>query len=102
VASAGQFDAAASALSTYAAGEPVLDAANRHLTIPVSKGAGILPDVVRDLDAAGVALEDLSLRRPTLDDVFLALTGHAAEEAPAEPEAGGARRGRRRGKEESA
>ena len=32
------------------------------------------------LDAAGIALDDLAVRRPTLDDVFLALTGHAAEE----------------------
>jgi ABC-2 type transport system ATP-binding protein len=36
---------------------------------------------VRDLDAAGIALDDLALRRPTLDDVFLSLTGRAATEA---------------------
>jgi ABC-2 type transport system ATP-binding protein len=35
---------------------------------------------VRELDAAGVAIDDLGVRRPTLDDVFLALTGHAAED----------------------
>jgi len=39
--------------------------------------------VVRDLDAAGVALDDLAVRRPTLDDVFLSLTGHAAEQGEA-------------------
>jgi ABC-2 type transport system ATP-binding protein len=98
VASASELDAAVSALSSFAAGEPVVDAETLHVTIPVSKGAGILPEVVRDLDAAGVTLEDLALRHPTLDDVFLALTGHAAEEKPAEPEAKG-RRGRGREKE---
>ena len=36
--------------------------------------------VVRDLDEAGIAIDDIGLRRPTLDDVFLSLTGHAAEE----------------------
>jgi ABC-2 type transport system ATP-binding protein len=98
VASASELDAAVSALAPFAAGEPVVDAATLHVTVPVSKGAGILPDVVRDLDAAGVTLEDLALRHPTLDDVFLALTGHAAEDEPAEPAAKG-RRGRGRGKE---
>ena len=41
-------------------------------------------DAVRTLDEAGVAIEDVARRRPTLDDVFLALTGHAAEEEEAE------------------
>jgi ABC-2 type transport system ATP-binding protein len=36
---------------------------------------------VRRLDEAGVGVDDLALRRPTLDDVFLALTGHVAEES---------------------
>jgi len=35
---------------------------------------------VRRLDAAGVGIDDIALRRPTLDDVFISLTGHAAEE----------------------
>ena len=41
----------------------------------------LLAEAVRRLDEAGVELEDLEVRRPTLDDVFLSLTGHAAEEA---------------------
>jgi ABC-2 type transport system ATP-binding protein len=45
----------------------------------VDGGARLLAAVVRDLDAAGVEVEDLGLRRPTLDDVFLSLTGRAAE-----------------------
>ncbi len=60
------------------------DAELRHIAVPISDGAGLLPKVIRELDGAGVELEDLGLRRPTLDDVFLSLTGRAAEEAEAE------------------
>lgn len=41
-----------------------------------------LAQAVRRLDEAGIAVEDLALRRPSLDEVFLALTGHPAEEEP--------------------
>jgi ABC-2 type transport system ATP-binding protein len=40
----------------------------------------VLVEVVRDFDAAGIEIDDLAMRRPTLDDVFLTLTGHHAEE----------------------
>jgi ABC-2 type transport system ATP-binding protein len=46
-----------------------------------SRGSEALLDVVRRLDAAGVTVSGLGIRRPSLDDVFLALTGHVAEEA---------------------
>jgi ABC-2 type transport system ATP-binding protein len=46
--------------------------------------SGVIAQAVRRLDDAGVGIDDISLRRPTLDDVFLALTGHAAEEEPAD------------------
>lgn len=42
-------------------------------------GAKLLAEVIRDLDAHGVEIDDIGLRRPTLDDVFISLTGHAAE-----------------------
>jgi len=66
-------------------GEVTLDEHTRRLTVPASGGgATVLVQVVRDLDEAGIVIDDIGLRRPTLDDVFLALTGHAAElEAPA-------------------
>ena len=49
--------------------------------IPAARaGASVAVQVVRDLDDAGIAIDDIGLRRPTLDDVFLALTGHAAED----------------------
>jgi ABC-2 type transport system ATP-binding protein len=68
-------------------GEVALDEHVRKLTVPASGGAGVLVQVVRDLDEAGVPIDDIALRRPTLDDVFLSLTGHVAEdeEASAEP-----------------
>jgi ABC-2 type transport system ATP-binding protein len=42
--------------------------------------SGVIADAVRRLDEAGVGIEDIALRRPTLDDVFIALTGRSAEE----------------------
>jgi ABC-2 type transport system ATP-binding protein len=52
--------------------------------VGVRERDGAIMEAVRRLDEAGVGVEDLALRRPTLDDVFLALTGHAAEDASAE------------------
>ena len=56
-----------------------VEADHRHASATVEGGAGLLATIVRELDEAGVQLDDLSLHRPTLDDVFLALTGHAAQ-----------------------
>jgi len=49
------------------------------ISLPADGGASILSDVVRRLDAGGIQLAELGLAQPTLDDVFLAITGHAAE-----------------------
>jgi ABC-2 type transport system ATP-binding protein len=51
----------------------------RQVTVPVSGGAKLLAEVIRELDARGIEIDDIGLRRPTLDDVFISLTGHAAE-----------------------
>ena len=72
-------DVTARVLDVHAHGGVRVDAERRHASATVEGGARLLAAVVRDLDAAGVQLDDLSLHRPTLDDVFLALTGHAAE-----------------------
>jgi ABC-2 type transport system ATP-binding protein len=61
-----------------------LDEHTRKLTVPATGGATTLVEVVRDLGDAGITIDDIALRRPTLDDVFLALTGHASVEASAE------------------
>jgi ABC-2 type transport system ATP-binding protein len=60
-------------------GEHTVDDHMRRITVPARGGARSLVQVVRDLDEAGIAIDDIALRRPTLDDVFLSLTGHAAE-----------------------
>ena len=52
----------------------------RRLTVPVAGGAKLLAEVIRELDSRGIEIDDIGLRRPTLDDVFISLTGHAAEE----------------------
>ena len=57
-----------------------VDESTRHLSGAAANAARRLADVVRDFDAAEIGLEDLAVRRPTLDDVFLTLTGHMAEE----------------------
>jgi ABC-2 type transport system ATP-binding protein len=53
------------------------------VSIPVSGGAQAMVDAVRALDADGIGLADLALHRPSLDDVFLALTGHGTEDTAA-------------------
>ena len=73
-------------------GEPTIDEHVRRVTLPAEGGSRTLVQVVRDLDEAGIGIDDIAMRRPTLDDVFLALTGHAAE-LPREDAADGARAG---------
>jgi ABC-2 type transport system ATP-binding protein len=58
---------------------PQVDAQAGQVTIPIADDVAVLPEVVRRLDAAGLGLSDLAVRRPTLDDVFLSLTGHATQ-----------------------
>jgi ABC-2 type transport system ATP-binding protein len=65
-------------LARHGSGECVVDERTRHVTVPATGGAQQLVLVLRDLDAGAIAIDDIGLRRPTLDDVFLALTGHAA------------------------
>jgi len=72
-------------------GEVDVDEHARRLTVPSSGGSSVLVQVIRELDAEQVAIDDIGLRRPTLDDVFLTLTGHIAEAAAdtQEPEPAG-------------
>ena len=87
VAWGGGLKEAAGVLERYAHGEGGVrvDEQRRYVGATVSGGSGLLAAVVRDLDAAGIEVDELGLHRPTLDDVFLTLTGHAAEaEQPAE------------------
>jgi daunorubicin resistance ABC transporter ATP-binding subunit len=73
--------AAVATVKGRAAGPVEVDAAQRKVTAPVSATAGMATALVRSLDQAGVAVDSLTVHRPSLNDVFLSLTGHAAEEA---------------------
>ena len=74
-----QLEAAREVLEPLGVGRATLDHHGHSLLMPVSGGASVLTEALRTLDAAHIALDDVGLRRPTLDDVFLSLTGHAAE-----------------------
>ena len=79
LADAAGLDAALAVLAEIVTGEPRADEHTRRLTAPVAVGAITLPELVRRLDAAGVEAEDVSVRRPTLDEVFLDRTGRAED-----------------------
>ena len=66
--------------------EPRLDESTRRLSLPVSGGTDALAEALRVLAAIDVEVLDVGLRRPDLDDVFLTLTGHGAEDGAAEDE----------------
>jgi ABC-2 type transport system ATP-binding protein len=74
-----QLQTAVQLVAPFAAGEVTVEAERRSVVVPVIGGAAVLADALRRLDSQGVVLDDVGLRRPTLDDVFLTLTGHAAE-----------------------
>lgn len=67
-------------LSRVAGAEAHVDDVMNRVSVAVTAGSGVLPEVVRSLDAEGISIIDLALKRPSLDDVFLSLTGHVAEE----------------------
>jgi ABC-2 type transport system ATP-binding protein len=71
--------AAIEALAPMVDDRPSCDGALLHL--PIKRARGAIVEAVRRLDGAGVGIDDIYVRRPTLDDVFLELTGHTAEEA---------------------
>ncbi|MFE7708241.1 ATP-binding cassette domain-containing protein [Streptomyces sp. NPDC057486] len=74
-----QIDPARAVLTNLGKGEVTVAQHTRKLTVPVFGGAKLLAEIIRDLDTRGVEIDDIGLRRPTLDDVFLSLTGHVAE-----------------------
>ncbi|MGW5122572.1 ATP-binding cassette domain-containing protein [Streptomyces sp. NPDC004069] len=70
---------AAEVLRGFGKGETAVEEHTRRITTPVSGGAKLLAEIIRELDTRGIEIDDIGLRRPTLDDVFLSLTGHVAE-----------------------
>ena len=87
VAETGQTADAARILASVTGTEVVADLAVRSVTAPTSLGVEGLLDVARALAGEGIAIDDLSLRQPTLDEVFMTLTGSPAEPTTEEPPA---------------
>jgi len=79
-------------IATVSGNKASLDEGLRMISAPVSTGATALIETLRSLDAAGIHPLDVGLKRPSLDDVFLSLTGHAAEENVEETEVTGRRK----------
>ncbi|MBM9504556.1 ATP-binding cassette domain-containing protein [Actinacidiphila acididurans] len=79
----GRIEAAARILSARGKSEAGIEQHTRKITVPVTGGAKLLAEIIRDLDAEGIEIDDIGLRRPTLDDVFISLTGHRAEQEAA-------------------
>jgi ABC-2 type transport system ATP-binding protein len=71
----------AATLAALDHGQPQVEEATRRVSVAVEAGTERLREALRSLDAAGAAVDDISLRPPTLDEVFLALTGQSLENA---------------------
>ncbi len=99
----GRLGDAAEAVANLSESEPAVDAEAGQVALRVgSRGSRAVVHAVRELDAAGVETDGLALRRPSLDDVFLSLTGHAADELEAVSASGGGATGRGRRRRRSA
>src|SRR5215218_8654361 len=72
----------ADALAALDHGEAQVEEATRRVSVAVEAGTDRLRQALGSLDAAGASVDDIALRPPTLDEVFLALTGQALEQAP--------------------
>ncbi|MCC5952285.1 MAG: ATP-binding cassette domain-containing protein [Acidimicrobiia bacterium] len=84
VADPSALEAVREVLEQVTGGEVVVDGETRTLTAPAVAGPQTLMEVLRRLDTEAIVLDDVGLRRPTLDDVFLELTGHGAEDTVAD------------------
>ena len=80
-----RLDEATAIIARVTAAEPVVDRPVRAVAAPSSDGVSDLGAVANALAAAGIAVEDLGLRQPTLDEVFLTLTGATPADEPADP-----------------
>ncbi|MGI5291581.1 ATP-binding cassette domain-containing protein [Nonomuraea polychroma] len=85
VTNAANLETAARTLAPLALGDMQIDAAALRVTIPVAGGATALTEALGRLAGERITVRDAGLRRPTLDDVFLSLTGHETDEKTKEP-----------------
>jgi ABC-2 type transport system ATP-binding protein len=93
IADASQLEATAQLMADLCSNIPLVDEGQATVRVPVENSASAVTEAIRRLDANGIELADLAIHRPTLDDVFLTLTGRAAENETAQSEP--FRRGRR-------
>ncbi|MGH9123001.1 MAG: daunorubicin/doxorubicin resistance ABC transporter ATP-binding protein DrrA, partial [Acidimicrobiales bacterium] len=90
-----ELSTAAQTVASIGEAQPTIDADSAKVTVRVGgRGSSALIQAVRELDAVGIETDGLALRRPSLDDVFMALTGHVAEEADEQSESKSKRKGR--------
>jgi ABC-2 type transport system ATP-binding protein len=82
IAAGSDLTTAGTVLARHADGPPETSPVTRVVEAPVTNGARQLATIVRDLDDAGVLIDDVAVRRPSLDDVFLSLTGRPADDTP--------------------
>ena len=80
----GRLEDAARLVATVTGLEPRVDIGARSVTVPISQGVDALVDAAKGLAAEGIAVDDLSLHQPTLDEVFLDLTGSAPDDTDEE------------------
>jgi ABC-2 type transport system ATP-binding protein len=81
-----EMERAVGLIRPFGVGDAVTEPHTRKLTLPSTGGAQALVQVVGALTEASIVIDDIGVRRPTLDDVFMSLTGHAAEVVPDESE----------------
>jgi ABC-2 type transport system ATP-binding protein len=81
-----QLAATAATVGRLSGAEPEVDPDTRRVSAPVRDRVAALTGIARALDGTGIAVEDIALRRPTLDEVFLHLTGHHTESADEQPQ----------------
>lgn len=79
---------AAALLASIAKTQPRSDSGGRLVSVPAGEGTGLLLEAGHRLQEAGIALDDLGIRRPSLDEVFLSLTGAPVQERTGSQNAG--------------
>jgi ABC-2 type transport system ATP-binding protein len=87
-----RLDEAIAAVASIGTHAPTIDREEGEVHVPVASPVGAITSVVRSLDERGILMRDLHIRRPTLDDVFLTLTGETIQETAAESVVTGKRR----------
>jgi ABC-2 type transport system ATP-binding protein len=95
VESATDVSQAANLIQEFGSAPASIEEVTKTILLPVAGGSTAIVNIVRKLDENKIAIADIALRRPTLDDVFLSLTGHATEDNEESSTPAKGRRGRK-------